>query len=109
MLAEINMSPIPWNEQKQVPNFAIGKQSASLVENNVLSRRSSGESDYEGIVTSGGINMAPSNDDLLAENGKIIRGSKRLVPISHQAVDVPLCMECQVKFCLSRFLIFDVF
>ena len=95
---KLSMSPIQWNEQKQVPNFAIGKHSSPLVENNSLSRRSSGASDYERIVTNAGINVvSSSNDDLLAENGKIIKGSKRLVAISHPAVDVPLCVECQVK------------
>ena len=95
---KLSMSPIQWNEQKQVPNFAIGKHSSPLVENNSLSRRSSGASDYERIVTNAGINVvSSSNDDLLAENGKIIKGSKRLVAISHPAVDVPLCVECKVK------------
>ena len=103
---KLSMSPIQWNEQKQVPNFAIGKHSSPLVENNSLSRRSSGASDYERIVTNAGINVvSSSNDDLLAENGKIIKGSKRLVAISHPAVDVPLCVECQVKcrvICISN-------
>ena len=92
------MSPIPWNEKKQVPNFALGMQGTSRMENNNgISRRSSGASDYERTMENRDIHMTSSNNDLLAAKGSITRGSKRLVPLSHPAVDVPLCMECQVK------------
>ena len=88
------MSPTPWNDQKQVPNFAIGKQGPSLAEGNVISRRSSGDSDYEQTMPNG---MSSSNSTHMSSEN-IRKGSRRLVPISHPAVDVPLCMECQVRY-----------
>ena len=90
---EHKMSPIPWNETKPVANFALGMQGASRVENgNVISRRSSNSSDFDR-----NIHITSSNDDLMSVKSSVGRGSKRLVPLSHPAVDVPLCMECQVK------------
>ena len=89
------MSPIPWNESKQVPNFALGMQGSSRIETNTngISRGSSNASvDYEKV------HITSSNDDLLStKSSSNSRGSKRLVPLSHPAVDVPLCMECQVE------------
>ena len=88
------MSPIPWNETKPVANFALGMQGASRVENgNVISRRSSNSSDFD---NNRNIHITSSNDDLVSVKSSVSRGSKRLVPLSHPAVDVPLCMECQV-------------
>ena len=90
---ENKMSPIPWNETKPVTNFALGMQGASRVENgNVISRRSSNSSDFDR-----NIHITSSNDDLMSVKSSVGRGSKRLVPLSHPAVDVPLCMECQVE------------
>ena len=94
------MSPTPWNGQKQVPNFAIGKQGGSLVDSSMVSRRSSGASDYERILANGEVNITSSNTNLMDDSSVVSRGSTRLVPISHPAVDVPLCMECQVKICV---------
>ena len=91
---EHKMSPIPWNETKPVANFALGMQGSSRVENgNVISRRSSNSSDFD---NNRNIHITSSNDDLVSVKSSVSRGSKRLVPLSHPAVDVPLCMECQV-------------
>ena len=92
------MSPIPWNETKQVPNFALGIQGTPRIDTNGVSRRSSNDSDYEKASDNRNSHNASSNDDLLNAKSSITRGSNRLVPLSHPAVDVPLCMECQVAY-----------
>ena len=92
------MSPIPWNEKKQVPNFALGIQGTPRIDTNGVSRRSSNASDYEKASDNRNLHNVSSNDDLLGSKSSIDRGSKRLVPLSHPAVDVPLCMECQVIY-----------
>ena len=92
------MSPTPWNEQKQVPNFALGIQSTPRMDSNGVSRRSSNDSNYDKSGDNCNHHITSSNDDLLSSKSSSIgKGSKRLVPLSHPAVDVPLCMECQVK------------
>ena len=97
------MSPTPWNEQKQVPNFALGIQNNQRMDSNGVSRRSSNASDYDKSGDNRNLHIASSNDDLLStKSSSISRGSKRLVPLSHPAVDVPLCMECQVKLSFSK-------
>ena len=91
------MSPIPWNEKKPVPNFALGMQGTSRMEGNGISGlSSSAASDYDRALEIREKQIASSRDDLLSAKGAITRGSRRLVPLSHPAVDVPLCMECQV-------------
>ena len=92
------MSPTPWNDQKQVPNFALGIQSTPRMDSSGVSRRSSNASDYDKSEDNRNLHVTSSNDDLIStKSSSISRGSKRLVPLSHPAVDVPLCMECQVK------------
>ena len=92
------MSPTPWNEQKQVPNFALGIQSNPRIDSNGVSRRSSNASDYDKSGDNRNVHLTSSSDDLIStKSSSIARGSKRLVPLSHPAVDVPLCMECQVQ------------
>ena len=103
------MSPTPWNDQKQVPNFALGIQGTPRMDCSGVSRRSSNASDYDKSGDNRNLHVTSSNDDLIStKSSSIGRGSKRLVPLSHPAVDVPLCMECQVemidfeKLCLSN-------